>query len=139
MIKSETILEKALNEYKAKNFDDAFLHIDNVLEMNSRINDELVRNGMILINLDRFEEALTYLDKMLEINSEDSHILLSMGLVYELLGKGGESSVFYEKALRFEEDNFESLRNIGFHIMQLGGFQNAIPFLNEGRQLNQPL
>ena len=91
---------------------------------------------MVLINLDRFEEALTYLDKMLEINSEDSHILLSKGLVYELLGKGGESSVFYEKALRFEEDNFESLRNIGFHIMQLGGFQNAIPFFERSLKIN---
>ena len=47
---------------------------------------------------------------------------------FHLLGRHGESISIYEKALKLKEDNFESLRNIGFHTMQLGGFKNAIPF-----------
>jgi len=73
---------------------------------------------------------------MLEINSEDSDILLSKGLALELLGRHGESISFYEKALKLKEDNFESLRNIGFHVMQLGGFQNAIPFFERALKIN---
>ena len=110
MSKNDSFLEKALNKYKEKNFDAAYLDLDNVLEMNSCINNELVRNGMILINLERFEEALIYLEKILEINPEDSELVIRKGVIFEKLSRHDESLTHIDKALSLNPRNITALR-----------------------------
>jgi tetratricopeptide (TPR) repeat protein len=106
-------------------------YIDRSLEINPDNLIGLRNKGIVLVNLNKYEEAIKIIDRVLEIDPNDSEILLFKAIALESQGLDGEKFItFYEKAMKINTNDFDMICNIGFHIIQLGGYENAIKYFN---------
>ena len=91
----------------------------------------LRNKGIVLVNLNKYEEAIKVIDRVLEIDPNDSEILLFKAIALESQGLDGEKFIpFYEKSMKINTNDYEMLCNIGFHITQMGGYENAIKYFD---------
>ena len=91
----------------------------------------LRNKGIVLVNLNKYEEAIKVIDRVLSLDPSDSEILLFKAIALESQGLDGEKFIqFYEKSMKIDTDDYEMLCNIGFHITQMGGYENAIKYFD---------
>ena len=106
-------------------------YLDRSLEINPDNLIGLRNKGIVLVNLNKYEEAIKIIDRVLEIDPNDYEILLFKAIAFESQGLDAEKFIpFYEKAMKINANDFDMLCNIGFHIIQLGGYENAIKYFD---------
>ena len=119
------------NNFKNGKIEQTIKDLDRALEIDP---DDLIglRNkGIVLVNLNKYEEAIKVIDRVLEIDPNDSEILLFKAIALESQGLDGEKFIqFYEKSMKINTNDYEMLCNIGFHITQMGGYENAIQYFD---------
>ena len=91
----------------------------------------LRNKGIALVNLGKYEDAIKVIDRVLSLDPNDSEILLFKAIALESQGLDGEKFIqFYEKSMKINTNDYEMLCNIGFHITQMGGYENAIKYFD---------
>ena len=110
---------------------EALGYLDRALEIDPDDLAGLRNKGIVLDNLNKYEEAIKVIDSVLEIDPNDSEILLFKAIALESQGLDGEKFIqFYEKSMKINTNDYEMLCNIGFHITQMGGYENAIQYFD---------
>lgn len=117
--------------FKNKKLEQAIKDLDKALEIDPDNLTGLRNKGIVLVNLGKYEEAIKVIDRVLSLDPNDSEILLFKAIALESQGLDGEKFItFYEKAMKINSNDFDMICNIGFHIIQLGGYENAIKYFD---------
>ena len=110
---------------------EALGYLDRALEIDPDDLTGLRNKGIVLVNLNKYEEAIKVIDRVLEIDPNDSEILLFKAIALESEGLDGEKFIqFYEKSMKISTNDYEMFCNIGFHITQIGEYENAIKYFD---------
>ena len=119
------------DNFKNGKIEQAIKHLDRALEIDPDDLTGLRNKGIVLVNLNKYEEAIKVIDRVLEIDPNDSEILLFKAIALESEGLDGEKFIqFYEKSMKISTNDYEMFCNIGFHITQMGGYENAIKYFD---------
>ena len=122
---------KILTLFENKKLEQAIKGLDRTLEIDPDDLTGLRNKGIVLANLNKYEEAIKVIDRVLSLDPSDSEILLFKAIALESQGLDGEKFIqFYEKSMKIDTDDYEMLCNIGFHITQMGGYENAIKYFD---------
>ncbi len=110
---------------------EALEYLDKALEIDPNDLTGLRNKGIVLVNLGKYEEAIKVIDRVLSLDPSDSEILLFKAIALESQGLAAEQFIqFYEKSMKINTNDLEMLCNIGFHITQMGGYENAIKYFD---------
>ena len=117
--------------FENKKLEQAIKDLDRTLEIDPDDLTGLRNKGIVLVNLNKYEEAIKVIDRVLSLDPSDSEILLFKAIALESQGLPAEQFIqFYEKSMKINTNDYEMLCNIGFHITQMGGYENAIKYFD---------
>jgi tetratricopeptide (TPR) repeat protein len=95
-------LDKGIELYNSKRYDEAIPCFDKVLEIDPKYILALVYKGTVYSDLGRNGEAMPYFDKVLGIDPKNSYAWNSKGAALQMLKSYDEALICFNKAIEFD-------------------------------------
>ncbi|NOX34927.1 MAG: tetratricopeptide repeat protein [Deltaproteobacteria bacterium] len=137
MINTYETLQKIVELHAARNFRDAEILCQQILEKEPDNADANHFLGVIAYEVGNFRAARDYLEKAVALNPDNPSCYLNMGNLVHAEGKFEESMEWYEKAIIFNyADNKKAHNNIGVALTRLGRLDEAIEKLKKAIEMD---
>jgi tetratricopeptide (TPR) repeat protein len=123
-------LDKGIELYNSKKYDEAIPCFDKALEIDPKYILALVYKGSVLSDLGRNGEALPYFDKVLGINPKYSYAWNSKGAALQMLKSYDEALLCFNKAIEFDPSYVFPWYNKGLVLIDCEKFDEAVTSLS---------
>ncbi len=131
---TNSYIKKAQKEYYNKNYSEALLLYDKVLDIDSTINVAHLGKGITLARLDKTEEAFRQMYYLNSLNPDSSLLYgnyFNLGLIHKE-SKEYDSAIFYFKKIMIKyPDVWKSTANLAESYILSDDTINGYPLINE--------
>ena len=122
-LKSET--DEIINLYKCKNFNEALILSNNLIEKEKNIPFLLNLNGLINLSLDKWENAISVFKQAVDCDENFVEAYNNMGIAYNHLGDNDKAIENYTKAIKIKKDYSNGYNNLASLYDDLGNYTEA--------------
>lgn len=129
-------IDKIINLYKQKNFREALILSNKVIEKNKNIPFLLNLNGLINLSLEKWQNAIFAFKKALDIDDKFVEAYNNIGVAYSHIGDDKKAVENYTLAIRLKKDYANGYNNLASHYDDLGQYSEAVENYNHALKFN---
>lgn len=129
-------IDKIINLYKQKNFRDALILSNKVIEKNKNIPFLLNLNGLINLSLEKWQNAIFAFKKALDSDDKFVEAYNNIGVAYSHIGDDKKAVENYTLAIRLKKDYANGYNNLASHYDDLGQYSEAVENYNHALKFN---
>ena len=129
-------IDKIINLYKQKNFREALILSNKVIEKNKNIPFLLNLNGLINLSLEKWQNAIFAFKKALDSDDKFVEAYNNIGVAYSHIGDDKKAVENYTLAIRLKKDYANGYNNLASHYDDLGQYSEAVINYNYALKFN---
>jgi len=129
-------IDKIINLYKQKNFRDALILSNKVIEKDKNIPFLLNLNGLINLSLEKWHNAIFSFKKALDADDKFVEAYNNIGVAYSHIGDDKKAVENYTLAIRLKKDYANGYNNLASHYDDLGQYSEAVINYNYALKFN---
>ena len=129
-------IDKIINLYKQKNFREALILSNKVIEKNKNIPFLLNLNGLINLSLEKWQNAIFAFKKALDTDDKFVEAYNNIGVAYSHIGDDKKAVENYTLAIRLKKDYANGYNNLASHYDDLGQYSEAAINYNYALKFN---
>ena len=129
-------IDKIINLYKQKNFRDALILSNKVIEKDKNIPFLLNLNGLINLSLEKWHNAIIVFKKALDADDKFVEAYNNIGVAYSHIGDDKKAVENYTLAIRLKKDYANGYNNLASHYDDLGQYSEAVINYNYALKFN---
>ena len=129
-------IDKIINLYKQKNFRDALILSNKVIEKDKNIPFLLNLNGLINLSLEKWHNAIFAFKKALDADDKFVEAYNNIGVAYSHIGDEKKAVENYTLAIRLKKDYANGYNNLASHYDDLGQYSEAVINYNYALKFN---
>ena len=129
-------IDKIINLYKQKNFREALILSNKVIEKNKNIPFLLNLNGLINLSLEKWQNAIFAFKKALDTDDKFVEAYNNIGVAYSHIGDDKKAVENYTLAIRLKKDYANGYNNLASHYDDLGQYSEAVINYNYALKFN---
>ena len=129
-------IDKIINLYKQKNFREALILSNKVIEKNKNIPFLLNLNGLINLSLEKWQNAIFAFKKALDTDDKFVEAYNNIGVAYSHIGDDKKAVENYTLAIRLKKDYANGYNNLASHYDDLGQYSEAVVNYNYALKFN---
>ena len=129
-------IDKIINLYKQKNFRDALILSNKVIEKDKNIPFLLNLNGLINLSLEKWHNAIFAFKKALDADDKFVEAYNNIGVAYSHIGDDKKAVENYTLAIRLKKDYANGYNNLASHYDDLGQYSEAVIIYNYALKFN---
>ena len=129
-------IDKIINLYKQKNFRDALILSNKVIEKDKNIPFLLNLNGLINLSLEKWHNAIFLFKKALDADDKFVEAYNNIGVAYSHIGDDKKAVENYTLAIRLKKDYANGYNNLASHYDDLGQYSEAVINYNYALKFN---
>ena len=129
-------IDKIINLYKQKNFRDALILSNKVIEKDKNIPFLLNLNGLINLSLEKWQNAIFAFKKALDADDKFVEAYNNIGVAYSHIGDDKKAVENYTLAIRLKKDYANGYNNLASHYDDLGQYSEAVINYNYALKFN---
>ena len=129
-------IDKIINLYKQKNFREALILSNKVIEKDKNIPFLLNLNGLINLSLEKWQNAIFAFKKALDTDDKFVEAYNNIGVAYSHIGDDKKAVDNYTLAIRLKKDYANGYNNLASHYDDLGQYSEAIINYNYALKFN---
>ena len=129
-------IDKIINLYKQKNFRDALILSNKVIEKDKNIPFLLNLNGLINLSLEKWHNAIFAFKKALDADDKFVEAYNNIGVAYSHIGDDKKAVENYTLAIRLKKDYANGYNNLASHYDDLGQYSEAVINYNHALKFN---
>jgi tetratricopeptide (TPR) repeat protein len=129
-------IDKIINLYKQKNFREALILSNKVIEKDKNIPFLLNLNGLINLSLEKWQNAIFAFKKALDIDDKFVEAYNNIGVAYSHIGDDKKAVENYTLAIRLKKDYANGYNNLASHYDDLGQYSEAAINYNYALKFN---
>ena len=129
-------IDKIINLYKQKNFREALILSNKVIEKNKNIPFLLNLNGLINLSLEKWQNAIFAFKKALDSDDKFVEAYNNIGVAYSHTGDDKKAVENYTLAIRLKKDYANGYNNLASHYDDLGQYSEAVENYNHALKFN---
>jgi hypothetical protein len=129
-------IDKIINLYKQKNFLDALILSNKVIEKDKNIPFLLNLNGLINLSLEKWHNAIFAFQKALDADDKFVEAYNNIGVAYSHIGDDKKAVENYTLAIRLKKDYANGYNNLASHYDDLGQYSEALINYNYALKFN---
>ena len=129
-------IDKIINLYKQKNFRDALILSNKVIEKDKNIPFLLNLNGLINLSLEKWQNAIFAFKKALDTDDKFVEAYNNIGVAYSHIGDDKKAVENYTLAIRLKKDYANGYNNLASHYDDLGQYSEAVINYNYALKFN---
>jgi tetratricopeptide (TPR) repeat protein len=129
-------IDKIINLYKQKNFRDALILSNKVIEKDKNIPFLLNLNGLINLSLEKWHNAIFAFKKALDVDDKFVEAYNNIGVAYSHIGDDKKAVENYTLAIRLKKDYANGYNNLASHYDDLGQYSEAVINYNYALKFN---
>ena len=129
-------IDKIINLYKQKNFREALILSNKVIEKNKNIPFLLNLNGLINLSLEKWQNAIFAFKKALDSDDKFVEAYNNIGVAYSHIGDDKKAVENYTLAIRLKKDYANGYNNLASHYDDLGQYSEAVVNYNYALKFN---
>ena len=129
-------IDKIINLYKQKNFRDALILSNKVIEKDKNIPFLLNLNGLINLSLEKWHNAIFSFKKALDTDDKFVEAYNNIGVAYSHIGDDKKAVENYTLAIRLKKDYANGYNNLASHYDDLGQYSEAVINYNYALKFN---
>ena len=129
-------IDKIINLYKQKNFRDALILSNKVIEKDKNIPFLLNLNGLINLSLEKWHNAIFAFKKALDADDKFVEAYNNIGVAYSHIGDDKKAVENYTLAIRLKKDYANGYNNLASHYDDLGQYSEALINYNYALKFN---
>ena len=129
-------IDKIINLYKQKNFRDALILSNKVIEKDKNIPFLLNLNGLINLSLEKWHNAIFAFKKALHADDKFVEAYNNIGVAYSHIGDEKKAVENYTLAIRLKKDYANGYNNLASHYDDLGQYSEAVINYNYALKFN---
>ena len=129
-------IDKIINLYKQKNFREALILSNKVIEKNKNIPFLLNLNGLINLSLEKWQNAIFAFKKALDTDDKFVEAYNNIGVAYSHIGDDKKAVENYTLAIRLKKDYANGYNNLASHYDDLGQYSEAVENYNHALKFN---
>jgi len=129
-------IDKIINLYKQKNFREALILSNKVIEKNKNIPFLLNLNGLINLSLEKWQNAIFAFKKALDSDDKFVEAYNNIGVAYSHIGDDKKAVENYTLAIRLKKDYANGYNNLASHYDDLGQYSEAVENYNYALKFN---
>ena len=129
-------IDKIINLYKQKNFRDALILSNKVIEKDKNIPFLLNLNGLINLSLEKWHNAIFAFKKALDTDDKFVEAYNNIGVAYSHIGDDKKAVENYTLAIRLKKDYANGYNNLASHYDDLGQYSEAVINYNYALKFN---
>lgn len=129
-------IDKIINLYKQKNFREALILSNKVIEKNKNIPFLLNLNGLINLSLEKWQNAIFAFKKALDSDDKFVEAYNNIGVAYSHIGDDKKAVENYTLAIRLKKDYANGYNNLASHYDDLGQYSEAVENYNHALKFN---
>ena len=129
-------IDKIINLYKQKNFRDALILSNKVIEKDKNIPFLLNLNGLINLSLEKWHNAIFAFKKALDADDKFVEAYNNIGVAYSHIGDDKKAVENYTLAIRLKKDYANGYNNLASHYDDIGQYSEAIINYNYALKFN---
>ena len=129
-------IDKIINLYKQKNFREALILSNKVIEKNKNIPFLLNLNGLINLSLEKWQNAIFAFKKALDSDDKFVEAYNNIGVAYSHIGDDKKAVENYTLAIRLKKDYANGYNNLASHYDDLGQYSEALKNYNHALKFN---
>ena len=129
-------IDKIINLYKQKNFRDALILSNKVIEKDKNIPFLLNLNGLINLSLEKWHNAIFAFKKALHADDKFVEAYNNIGVAYSHIGDDKKAVENYTLAIRLKKDYANGYNNLASHYDDLGQYSEAVINYNYALKFN---
>jgi tetratricopeptide (TPR) repeat protein len=129
-------IDKIINLYKQKNFRDALILSNKVIEKDKNIPFLLNLNGLINLSLEKWHNAIFAFKKALDADDKFVEAYNNIGVAYSHIGDDKKAVENYTLAIRLKKDYANGYNNLASHYDDLGQYSEAVINYNYALKFN---
>ena len=124
ILKSE--IEKVINFFRQKKFNDALILSNKLIEKENNIAFLFNLNGLINLSLEKWLDAVLAFQKALKNDSSYVEAYNNIGVAYSHLGDDDKAIKNYTKAIQIKKNYSNAYNNLASHYDDIGKYNEAI-------------
>ena len=129
-------IDKIINLYKQKNFREALILSNKVIEKDKNIPFLLNLNGLINLSLEKWQNAIFAFKKALDTDDKFVEAYNNIGVAYSHIGDDKKAVENYTLAIRLKKDYANGYNNLASHYDDLGQYSEAVINYNYALKFN---
>ena len=129
-------IDKIINLYKQKNFREALILSNKVIEKDKNIPFLLNLNGLINLSLEKWHNAIFSFKKALDTDDKFVEAYNNIGVAYSHIGDDKKAVENYTLAIRLKKDYANGYNNLASHYDDLGQYSEAVINYNYALKFN---
>ena len=129
-------IDKIINLYKQKNFREALILSNKVIEKNKNIPFLLNLNGLINLSLEKWQNAIFAFKKAQDSDDKFVEAYNNIGVAYSHIGDDKKAVENYTLAIRLKKDYANGYNNLASHYDDLGQYSEAVENYNHALKFN---
>ena len=129
-------IDKIINLYKQKNFRDALILSNKVIEKDKNLPFLLNLNGLINLSLEKWHNAIFAFKKALDADDKFVEAYNNIGVAYSHIGDDKKAVENYTLAIRLKKDYANGYNNLASHYDDLGQYSEAVINYNYALKFN---
>ena len=129
-------IDKIINLYKQKNFREALILSNKVIEKDKNIPFLLNLNGLINLSLEKWHNAIFAFKKALDADDKFVEAYNNIGVAYSHIGDDKKAVENYTLAIRLKKDYANGYNNLASHYDDLGQYSEAVINYNYALKFN---
>ena len=129
-------IDKIINLYKQKNFREALILSNKVIEKNKNIPFLLNLNGLINLSLEKWQNAIFAFKKALDSDDKFIEAYNNIGVAYSHIGDDKKAVENYTLAIRLKKNYANGYNNLASHYDDLGQYSEAVENYNHALKFN---
>jgi len=129
-------IDKIINLYKQKNFREALILSNKVIEKDKNIPFLLNLNGLINLSLEKWQNAIFAFKKALDSDDKFVEAYNNIGVAYSHIGDDKKAVENYTLAIRLKKDYANGYNNLASHYDDLGQYSEAVENYNHALKFN---
>ena len=119
-------IDKIINLYKQKNFREALILSNKVIEKNKNIPFLLNLNGLINLSLEKWQNAIFAFKNALDTDDKFVEAYNNIGVAYSHIGDDKKAVENYTLAIQLKKDYANGYNNLASHYDDLGQYSEAV-------------
>jgi tetratricopeptide (TPR) repeat protein len=129
-------IDNIINLYRQKNFDEALILSNKIIEKEGNIPFLLNLNGLINLSLEKWQNAISAFEKALDSDDKFVEAYNNIGVAYSHLGDDKKAFENYTTAIQLKKDYANGYNNLASHHDDNGQYNDAVKNYNYALKFN---
>ena len=128
--------EKAISLFQKKDFEEAKIICEEILEVEPKNFDALHLYGIISFQTKNYNLSVELISKAVKVNSKNSEAFNNLGIAFKKLNKFDSALQSWNEAIKINPNFFEAYNNRGLIFVELKRLMEALDSWNKAIEIN---